>query len=188
MKLIIINGLPGSGKSTLAKPLAKELSLPLIAKDAIKEFLFDQLGTADRAWSKTLGKTSNDFLYSLTEALLADGRSLIVENAFEKAFAAPRLQSIIEQYHPEVVEIYCATDPEIRKQRFIDRNESGKRHPGHADHENYTAITAPDVSIKYAPIGISTVTHIDTTSYVDIPALARSLSTSAQPSAAHDSR
>lgn len=179
MKLIIINGLPGSGKSTLAKPLAKELGLPLIAKDTIKEFLFDQLGTADRAWSKTLGKASNDFLYGLTGALLADGRSLIIENAFEKAFAAPRLQSIIEQYHPEAVEIYCATDPETRKQRFVGRNESGKRHPGHVDHENYAAITAPDVSAKYAPIGISTMMHIDTTNHVDIAALARSLNTPA---------
>lgn len=44
MKLIIINGLPGTGKTTIAKPLASKLGFPLIAKDGIKEFLFDTVG------------------------------------------------------------------------------------------------------------------------------------------------
>lgn len=175
MKLIIINGLPGSGKSTLAKPLAKALGLPLIAKDTIKEFLFDQLGTRDRTWSKTLGKASSDFLYSLAETMLSDGQSVIIENAFEKAFAATRLQNIINLYHPQVIEIYCSADPEIRKQRFIDRNESGERHPGHVDHENYAANAGSDFLTRYAPIEISKVVRIDTTTYVDIEELAKSM-------------
>ena len=45
---VIVNGPPGSGKSTLAGPLAEALSLPLLAKDAVKETLLDQLGFADR--------------------------------------------------------------------------------------------------------------------------------------------
>ncbi len=175
MILIIINGLPGSGKSTLAKPLAAELGLPLIAKDTIKEFLFDQLGARDRAWSRTLGKASNDFLYSLVETMLSDGQSLIIENAFEKTFAAPRLHHIIEKYRLQVIEIYCATDPEIRKQRFIDRNESGERHPGHVDHENYAETEGPEPFAKYAPIEMSKVIHVDTTNYVDIAELANSV-------------
>lgn len=175
MKLIIINGSPGSGKSTLAKPLAKELDLPLIAKDTIKEFLFDQLGTSDRLWSRTLGKASNNFLYNLAGTMLSDGQSLIIESAFEKTFAVPSLLSIIKQYHPQVIEIYCTADSEIRKQRFIDRNESGERHPGHVDHENYAANAGSDFSAKYAPIEISKVVHVDTTNYVDIKVLAKSL-------------
>jgi predicted kinase len=175
MKLIIINGLPGSGKSTLATPLSKELGLPLIAKDTIKEFLFDQLGARDRAWSRALGKASNDFLYSLVETMLCDGQSLIIENAFEKTFAIPRLRQIIEKYHPQTVEIYCTADSEIRKQRFIDRNESGERHPGHVDQENYAANSGSDFSAKYTPIEISEVIHVDTTNYVDITVLANSI-------------
>lgn len=175
MKLIIINGLPGSGKSTLAKPLAKQLALPLIAKDTIKEFLFDQLGTSDRSWSKTLGMVSNDFMYSLAEAMLSDGRSIIIENAFEKTFAVPRLRNIIKHCDPQIIEIYCSVDLEIRKQRFIDRNESGERHPGHVDHENYAANAGTDFTAKYAPIEISKVIHVDTTHYVDIEVLEKSL-------------
>jgi len=173
MKLIIVNGLPGSGKSTLAKPLSRQLGLPLIAKDTIKEFLFDQLGTKDRAWSKTLGKASNDFLYSLAEIMLADGQSLIIENAFEKTYAVPRIRHITEKYQLQVVEIYCATNPKIRKQRFIDRNESGDRHRGHADHVNYAENAGPEPTVKYAAMEISRVVYVDTTNDVDIAELTR---------------
>jgi adenylate kinase family enzyme len=41
---VMVSGPPGSGKSTLARPIAEELRLPLIAKDAIKEALMDVLG------------------------------------------------------------------------------------------------------------------------------------------------
>jgi predicted ATPase len=43
--LVLVTGPPGSGKTTLAVPLARRLELPLIAKDTIKEALFDALGT-----------------------------------------------------------------------------------------------------------------------------------------------
>lgn len=39
--LIVVNGVPGSGKTTLAGPLAAAMRTPLLAKDRIKEALFD---------------------------------------------------------------------------------------------------------------------------------------------------
>ena len=54
----IVTGPPGAGKSTLAEYLARELCLPLISKDGIKEILFDTLGWHDREWSKKLGHAS----------------------------------------------------------------------------------------------------------------------------------
>ena len=52
--LIIIWGLPCTGKTTLGPWLAKELGLPFVHKDGIKESLFESLGWKDRAWSKQL--------------------------------------------------------------------------------------------------------------------------------------
>ena len=42
--LIIINGAPCTGKTTLGRKLAKQLCLPFLSKDGIKEVLFDTLG------------------------------------------------------------------------------------------------------------------------------------------------
>lgn len=39
--VLVITGAPGSGKSTLATRLAAELELPLVAKDDVKEALFE---------------------------------------------------------------------------------------------------------------------------------------------------
>jgi predicted kinase len=64
--LVIVSGPPCSGKTTLARWLAKELALPLIAKDNIKELLFDHLGWSDRAWSKKLGRATYPLIYYLS--------------------------------------------------------------------------------------------------------------------------
>ena len=163
MNLIIVNGLPATGKTTIARQLSQKLDLPLIGKDTIKEFLFDSLGTKDREWSRTLGKASNDFLYELTDKLLADGYSIIVENAFEREFAVPRFEQIMAKYSPTIVEILCTTDADVRRARFIERNECGDRHTGHVDKDNYPNQGDPEPLEKYAPLNIGTTITIDAT-------------------------
>jgi predicted kinase len=56
---VLITGLPGSGKTTIARPLAHALGLPLVAKDAIKETLFDTLGTDDPNATPASGRISS---------------------------------------------------------------------------------------------------------------------------------
>ena len=51
---VLVAGPPGSGKSSLAAPLAKELGLPLLAKDEIKEALMSELGRR-RRWRTAAG-------------------------------------------------------------------------------------------------------------------------------------
>ena len=172
MKLIIINGLPGTGKTTIAKPLADTLGFSLISKDTIKEFLFDTIGVGDREWSKTLGKVSSEFLYSLADELLSKGHSVIIESAFEPTYAKLNIQKYIDLYNPEVFEIYCTTAKDVRRKRFQDRNESGARHVGHSDHANYLSENDEEPIEKFAPINLGKLIEIDTTyGAVDISAL-----------------
>ena len=77
--VILVNGLPATGKTTLARRLATDLRLPLLAKDAIKETLFDTLGWSDRVWSRRLGAVTFTLLYMLLEEQLRAGRSCVVE-------------------------------------------------------------------------------------------------------------
>lgn len=172
LRLVIINGMPATGKTTIAAPLAQTLDLPLLAKDTVKEFLFDQLGTQDRAWSATLGRASSEFLYDLTGIMLADGRSMMIESAFHAEFARPRLQAIIESHSPEVTEIYCTVGREERRRRFVARNETGQRHAGHADHEGYPADSDPEPTGTYAPLQLGRLVRVDTARDVDIAQLA----------------
>jgi AAA domain len=80
--LVLVTGMPSSGKTTVAEALARQLRLPLIAKDAIKESLYDSLGADDEASSGRLGTAAFALLFALARVTLASGASLIVEGNF----------------------------------------------------------------------------------------------------------
>ena len=58
--LILVTGLPAAGKTMIARRLSEILNLPLIAKDDIKERLFNGLGMSTREWSQKLGGLAFD--------------------------------------------------------------------------------------------------------------------------------
>ncbi len=140
--LIIVSGSPGAGKTTLARRIARELGLPLLARDDIKELLFDTLGWSDRQWSRKLGLASWRVLYHLLEELLKANQSLVVESNFRKEFASKELGALQRKYRFETVQVLCRADGEVLLERFKQRAESGERHPGHVDHLNYDEFEA----------------------------------------------
>jgi ribose 5-phosphate isomerase A len=140
--LVIVSGPPGAGKTTLARRIAKELGLPLLARDDIKELLFDTLGWSDRQWSKKLGLASWKVLYHVLEELLKANQSLVVESNFRKELASEELSTLQGRYPLEVVQVVCKTDSDTLLERFKQRAESGERHPGHVDHLNYDEFEA----------------------------------------------
>jgi len=168
-RLVLINGIPGSGKTTLAARLKPDLGLPLLCKDDLKEFFFDTLGVSDRNESRMLGKVSSEILYILIENYLATGRSLAIESAFYAEFARPAVQAVVDRYPVDVLEIYCQTDPVVRRQRFYARVDDGSRHAGHRDGDNRLSAPEPeaDLADRYAPIGIGKLITVDTTQFDD---------------------
>lgn len=62
---VVVSGLPASGKSCLAAPLARELGLPLISKDDIKETLGEHLPCEGREGSARLGRAGVEVLWTL---------------------------------------------------------------------------------------------------------------------------
>ena len=72
---VLVAGPPGSGKSSVAGPLAKELGLPLLAKDEIKEALMSELGRPGTVEeSRRLGRAA--VIAMLTVARSAPGAVL----------------------------------------------------------------------------------------------------------------
>jgi len=131
--LIIATGRPAAGKSTLAKWLSKELKLPVVSKDSIRELLFDQLGWKDREWVMLLGRVSIDLMFYFARAQLELDHSIIMDNAFHPGPSTPRFLELKERTRAEIIQIVCDANSETLLQRFQERAENGNRHPGHGD-------------------------------------------------------
>lgn len=132
--VVIVTGPPGAGKTVLGKRLSGELKLPFINKDEFKEILFDKLGRDNRQWFEPLEAASLEMLFHVLESQLRAAKSVIVETAFIPQDHTARFVDLQDQYNFETVQILCDTDEDTLFRRFIERVESGERHPGHANH------------------------------------------------------
>ncbi|KRC62660.1 hypothetical protein ASE14_02185 [Agromyces sp. Root81] len=163
--LIVVNGIPGAGKTTLASSLARDLALPLVAKDAIKEALSDamnvplptsQLGAvaAENVWA-IAGMLSGTVI---VESFWAAGRD---DSYFRRGFTALGA--------PRGVEIWCHTSLEVARERFLTRD----RHIAHSDAGRLPEWEA--LSSSAAPISGLPVIAVETTTAVDVPSLVETL-------------
>ena len=133
-----------SGKTYVADLLQAHLSLPLIAKDDIKEVLFDTLGAWDAAWSRSLGRAAFALLYANARTTAAgragrDRRGRHRRDPRPVRFAELRLASFAP------FEIHCTASSQVLRERYAIRVDT--RHPGHADAER---LAHPETEISEA--------------------------------------
>lgn len=159
---VVVTGLPGSGKSTVAGPLAEVLVLPLLARDTIKEALWDALGGGDVAWSRRLGGAAAEAFWRLA----IDARAAVLDNFFHRAFAHR-----IEALPGPVVEVHCCCPPDLARDRYLSR----QRHPCHFDLTYGADMFDEWVRMDSGPLAIpgSPVLTLDTTVAVDVHRVAR---------------
>jgi deoxyadenosine/deoxycytidine kinase len=129
--MIIITGTSATGKTTLSKKLASKFNLPLLNKDELKELLFDCLDIKDEVWAVRLGVTSFELSYLIVEKLCQTGKSFIVEGNFEDKYASKVFSDLKDKYNYKILQLYCHAPDEILYKRYIERDNSGERHPGH---------------------------------------------------------
>lgn len=157
LAVIIVTGAPGTGKTTLARRLASHYGLPLLAKDAIKESLFDSLGCCDRAWSQQLSRASLLLLYALLAELLVARISCIIEANFWRSLGSQDLAPLRERYHFWPIQVVCQTAPAELAERLRRRAASGERHPGHHDDtggEASSSTAPPEEPDRYESLAI----------------------------------
>jgi predicted kinase len=163
--LVVVTGMPAAGKSTLAEELSRSLALPLIARDRIKEQLYETLGAGNAESSSRLGAAAFALLFDLAAVLLEAGQSAILEANFFRGDAEPKFAALPNH---RVVQIHCSAPLELLVERYTSR----RRHPGHHDgekvnllrerfdHHTHEALSLPGDTIR-----------VDTSSPVDVAAI-----------------
>jgi predicted kinase len=126
--LVVVTGPPASGKTTIAERLARELSFPLVAKDGLKETLYDALGCSTVEESKRLGVAAFALIWHVLDLELQARRSVVAEGNFNPA-RAENLAGLRERHTFDVAQIVCRAPHDVLLARYTSRT----RHPGHFD-------------------------------------------------------
>ena len=158
---VVVSGPPGSGKSTLAPVLARELALPLVAKDTIKDALLSVLPVPDVEASRQVGRGA---VAAMLAVAAASPIGAVVESNFYRSLAAGALCRL----PGALVEVFCRCEPALAAERY--RRRAGTRHVGHFDGVR-TAEELWNDEVGEPVAGGWPVLEVDTSRPVDIPAV-----------------
>lgn len=173
MKLIIISGAEATGKSAIGKYIADKLRYAYHAKDIIKERMFDteNVSTWRYGWYE---KRAKDAFFDEIKIYVDKGESLVLESNFIGE-DKKRLLEILSSKAIDISEIHCYTKGIVSFRRFVRRNETKARHPGHHDRRWYipVLINAIFSNLKiydaHAPVKLSNkILCVDTTDFSSI--------------------
>jgi predicted kinase len=168
--IVVVTGPPASGKSTVAEALADGLRLPLIAKDSVKEVLFDALGHGELEWTKRLGTAVYPLLYHVLETQLRAGRSCVVEANFDHHAASERLRRLQERLPFRALQMVCTAPANVLLDRYVAR--TGSRHPGHFDELRLDDVREAIAAGRWRALDLGGETiELDTSQPVDLRAL-----------------
>ena len=169
--LIIISGDLAAGKSTLANALSKELNIPFITKDNLKEIACDVIGYANREENRNLSITATESMIYFFKQVSMVGGDLIIEANFRNN-EIERVKEIAEEKGYNVILIVLYGDVNLLYQRFLDRLPD--RHIAHKslhldrsidDFTNYIAMIRNE-DLIYEPHYID-MTELDEDDVVD---------------------
>ena len=162
--LVLVNGHPATGKSRLAEYLGRELQMPVLSKDRVKEQLLASLGDegGSREWSHRVGAAAIEVMFAEIEALLAAGCSLVVDCNLDPWWHDERIRRLEVEYGCQTVQIVLFAPGDVLLARYSNRREVEPdlvhRELDAADRE---ALAKPPV-----PVAIAGATlHVDTTEF-----------------------
>ena len=152
--LLVVTGAPATGKSTVAEEVAKRLRVPFITKDTLKETLYDTFGYGEDLEEK-LDRAALALLFSVVDAQLAAGVSVVAESNFDAETDTAPLRRLCREREVRLVQIHCHASTDAVLSNFAERAESPGRHPGHQDEpENVDEVRAKLEAGLWDPLDI----------------------------------
>jgi predicted kinase len=133
--IVIFTGLPATGKTTLSRQASEALNLPLVAKDDIKEIMYDRIGWSDKIFSAKLGRATFGIMDYIAEQHLKSGQSIMLESNYSPKLESKKFQKWQKTYGCHIVQVVCRTNREEYARRNVARVQQGQRHPGHLDNQ-----------------------------------------------------
>jgi predicted kinase len=136
--VILVTGPACTGKTTLAAALSERFGLPRFSKDGFKERMYeaacpdgDYEVSMTLELSRLLGRCAMACLEAALEACVRAGTHAVFEANLDSAVFSPRLVRLREHHAMRVVQARLCCRGDVLLQRFIARERSGDRHPGH---------------------------------------------------------
>jgi predicted kinase len=131
--VVLVTGRPGVGKTTVVDAFTQRRPMLVLAKDTIKEALFDSLGAADNSASRQLSDASFATLFSLARQACRARIDFVLEGNFRaREHLAPLRAALADQ---AVLQVFCCVSEESRRARLAARATESTRHPLHRDAE-----------------------------------------------------
>jgi predicted kinase len=168
-QIVVVSGAPGTGKSTVAAAIARDLHLPRLSIDDVKEALGDALGSGNEDWSDRIGDAAAEVVFRLA----AKSPTAVVEGWWRRE----RRDRARGEFNG-CIEVLCRCDPGLARQRMTARLRDG-RHPIHRDVINPGLVDSADsVVAAVEPLGLGgPLIELDTTDSYDLAALLSRVST-----------
>jgi predicted kinase len=111
VQLIVFTGLPGSGKSSIAEAAARELGIPVFAKDWLEAMLIRcELKPAENG--PPLGSAGYQLLTTLAERQLRLGQSVILDSVASTVSIHAEWRALAQAYQAawRVIECICSDE------------------------------------------------------------------------------
>ncbi|MBN2299646.1 MAG: hypothetical protein V3569_00995 [Acholeplasmataceae bacterium] len=127
-KLIIITGFLATLKTTISLRLSKDLGIPSLNKDSIKEILGETIGFTNREENLKLSFAT----FQLMKFMMMKNMDLNIDTIIESNFKPSEikeLENACRRQNIQILTIYLFGDVDVLYQRYIDRQPN--RHPVH---------------------------------------------------------